>query len=38
METLTSLVALIIVCAIIGTPTVVLGNYISKKIQERKTK
>ena len=38
MEALTSLVALIIVCAIIGTPTVLLGNYIWTKIQDRKTK
>lgn len=38
METLTSLAALIIVCAIIGTPTVLLGNYIWKKLEDRKAK
>lgn len=35
METITSLVALIIICLVIVTPSVVVGNCISKKIDKK---
>lgn len=37
METISSLVALIIICLVIVTPSVVLGNRISDKIKEKKS-
>lgn len=38
METIASLIALIIICLVIVTPSVVLGNRISRKIDEKSEK
>lgn len=38
MDTITTLMALAIICLIVVTPAVILGNYISKKLQERASK
>lgn len=37
MDTLASLVALIIISLVIVTPSVVFGNYVTKKLRDRKS-
>lgn len=38
MDTIASLIALVIICLVIVTPSVVVGNYISKKIEKKSEK